>query len=328
MSINTYKEPNFDVAQLAHVEILSPNPEETVQFFTSFLGLEETARDGQSVYLRAYEDLYHHSLKVTEHKEAGLGHIAWRTASPQSLQRRSVAIQAAGLGRGWTDGDIGHGRAYQFTTPDGHMMELLWDIEYSCSHDLHKKPLHTVSKRPNRGVPANRLNHVHLMDTDPGRTTHFMQEVLGFRLREQMVDKGIIVESSLSVSDIFQEIAVMKESTGRKGKLHHLSYWYHTPQNLYELAALLKENEIYIEAQPNKHGISETFCMFVYEPGGNRIELLGDVSGMIYDPAWQPIVWDKTEMSRTRHNLMAASLPDSYWSYGTPATLSHPVKTY
>jgi catechol 2,3-dioxygenase len=55
-----YQEPIFDVAQLAHVEILSPKPEETVKFFTRFLGLEETAREGQSVYLRAYEDLYHH----------------------------------------------------------------------------------------------------------------------------------------------------------------------------------------------------------------------------------------------------------------------------
>jgi catechol 2,3-dioxygenase len=325
LSINTFKEPIFDIAQLAHVEILSPNPEETVKFFTSFLGLEETARNGQSVYLRAYEDLYHHSLKVTEHREAGLGHIAWRTASPQSLQRRSDAIQATGLGRGWISGDIGHGRAYQFTTPDGHMMELLWDIEYACPHDLHKKPINAASKSPNRGVPANRLNHVHLMDTDPGKTTHFMQEVLGFRLREQMVDNGIVMESSLSVSDIFQEIAVMKESTGRKGKLHHLSYWYHTPQNLYELAALLKENDIFIEAQPNKHGISETFCMYVYEPGGNRIELLADASCLIYDPSWQPIVWDKTEMSKTRHGVMTATLPKSYWSYGTPVTLSHSV---
>lgn len=322
LSTNTYKEPVFDIAQLAHVEILSPKPEETVKFFSSFLGLEETAREGQSVYLRAYEDLYHHSLKVTEHREAGLGHISWRASSPQALQRRTAAIQATGLGRGWNDGDVGHGKAFQFTTPDGHMMELLWDVEYA-------KPYHKDNnlelQRPNKGIPANRIDHVHIMDTDPGKTTHFLQDVLGFRLREQMVDKGIIMESSMSVSDIFQEISVMKENTGRKGKLHHITYWYHAQQNLYELASLLKENEVFIEAQPNKHGFRQTFSMYVYEPGGNRIELLGDSSCLIYDPAWQPIVWDKSEMSKTRKELLDSSLPESFYRYGTPATLSHPL---
>nr|WP_295969828.1 VOC family protein [uncultured Bacillus sp.] len=317
--MNTYKEPIFDVAQLAHVEILSPKPDETVKFFSSFLGLEETARDGQSVYLRAYKDLYHHSLKVTEHKEAGLGHIAWRTASPQALERRATAIQATGLGRGWTTGDIGHGKAFLFSTPDGHMMELLWDIEYA----LPERALPLSPQRPYRGVPANRLDHVHLMDTDPGKTTYFMQQTLGFRLREQEVENGIIHESSLSVSDIFHEISVMKESTGRKGKLHHLTYWYHRPYCLYEIADLLTEQDIYIEALPNKHGISQTFSMFVYEPGGNRIELSGNTNYLIYDPSWQPIVWDKTVISKHCKEVIAASLPESYWRYGTPVTISH-----
>src|SRR5213595_3327740 len=102
--MTNFKEPIFDIAQLAHVEIFSPKPEETVKFFTRFLGMEETERAGQSVYLRAYEDLYHHSLKVTEAKEAGLGHASWRTTSPQALQRRVAAIEGTGLGRGWIDG--------------------------------------------------------------------------------------------------------------------------------------------------------------------------------------------------------------------------------
>lgn len=319
MTTNTYKEPVFDIAQLAHVEILSPKPEETVKFFTDFLGLEITAREGQSVYLRAYEDLYHHSLKITEHCEAGLGHISWRVVSPQALERRAAAIQATGMGRGWSDGDIGHGKAYQFTTPDGHMMELIWEVEYRSSHEeIPSRP-----QRPTQGVPANRLDHVHIMDTDPGKTTHFMQQTLGFRLREQLTDNGIILESSLSVSDIFQEISVLKEPTGRKGKLHHLTYYYQLPQNLYELHALLKENNVFIEAEPNKHGMKQSFSMFVYEPGGNRIELLGDPSSLVYDPAWKPIVWDKSEMSKARQELISTHLPESFWRYGTPATPSY-----
>ncbi|MDR7394131.1 MAG: catechol 2,3-dioxygenase, partial [Armatimonadota bacterium] len=41
------------VVQLAHVEITSPKPDQTLWFFHDLLGLEETTRQGQSVYLRA-----------------------------------------------------------------------------------------------------------------------------------------------------------------------------------------------------------------------------------------------------------------------------------
>jgi Glyoxalase/Bleomycin resistance protein/Dioxygenase superfamily. len=118
----------FDVAQLAHVELYTPDPEGTLWFFKEVLGLEETAREGQTVYLRAYEDWYHHTLKITEAKEARLGHIAWRAASPEALARRVKALEASGLGEGWTEGDLGHGPAYRFRTPDGHRMDssLRW----------------------------------------------------------------------------------------------------------------------------------------------------------------------------------------------------------
>ena len=57
-----FKEPIFDVAQLAHVEVLTPKPDETLFFFKELLALEETEREGQSVYLRAYEDFYQSAL--------------------------------------------------------------------------------------------------------------------------------------------------------------------------------------------------------------------------------------------------------------------------
>ena len=94
------KEPMFEVAQLAHVELLTPKPDDTLWFFKELLGMEETTREGQSVYLRAYEDFYHHTLKVTESAQAGLGHVAWRTTSPQALERRARVIEGTGLGKG------------------------------------------------------------------------------------------------------------------------------------------------------------------------------------------------------------------------------------
>ena len=40
------------ISQLAHVEVLTPTPDESLRFYTDVLGLEESGREGQSVYLR------------------------------------------------------------------------------------------------------------------------------------------------------------------------------------------------------------------------------------------------------------------------------------
>jgi catechol 2,3-dioxygenase len=54
------------LSQLAHVEILSPRPAETVAFLEQQLGLEISERSGQSVYMRGWGEFFHHSLKVHE----------------------------------------------------------------------------------------------------------------------------------------------------------------------------------------------------------------------------------------------------------------------
>src|SRR6478609_9986087 len=123
-------EPLHDVARIGHAELLTPKPDESLRFFVDVLGMEEEAREGRSVYLRGWGDYLRYSLKLTEAPHGGLGHIALRTWSPAALERRVAAIEETGLGRGWIDGDVGHGRAYRFNTPEGHPMELLWDVDY------------------------------------------------------------------------------------------------------------------------------------------------------------------------------------------------------
>ena len=76
--------------------------------------------------MRAYEDPYRYSLKITDRKEAGGGIISFRAHSEQALARRSKALADAGLGSGWKASDLGTGESYHFTSPDGHKMELVW----------------------------------------------------------------------------------------------------------------------------------------------------------------------------------------------------------
>ena len=315
--VKEYPEPIMDVAQLAHVEILSPKPEETIKFFTEILGLELTDQKGNSVYLRAYEENYHHSLKVTESEKAGLGHAGWRARTPQALLRRVKEIEASGLGIGWIEGDLGHGPAYQFTTPDGHLMELFFDVEYlDASEDQKTVLLNRAQKRPKSGVPVRRLDHINLMTPNPKENSDFLMDVLGFRLTEKIVNENKTLGTWLSISNIVHELAFMNDPSKSTGRLHHICYWYGVPQNLFDVADLCKENNIEIELGPRKHSISQAFCLYVYEPGGNRVELFGDAGYLIFDPTWKAPIW--SDLQQVSDRGIGAGFTESYWNYGTP----------
>jgi catechol 2,3-dioxygenase len=315
------KEPMFEVAQLAHVELFTPKPDDTLWFFKELLGLEESGREGQSVYLRAYEDFYHHTLKITESPQAGMGHVAWRTTSPQALERRARAIEATGLGKGWSDGDQGHGRAYQFTDPDGHNMEILWDVEYyKAPPEKQTELLNRPQKRPLRGIPVRRIDHVNLLASSVTPNRDFMMEQLGFRLRENVVlNNNAEIAAWLSVSSSVHEIAYLGDQTGAKGRLHHICYWYGYPQHLSDLADVIVESgeRCKIEAGPGKHGISQAYFMYVFEPGGNRVELFGDAGYLIFDPDWKPVTWREQNLEKGII-WFGSPLPTEYFLYGTP----------
>ena len=93
-----------DIARIGHAELLTPKADESLRFFVDVLGMEEEAREGQSVYLRGWGDYLRYSLKLTESSQAGLGHIALRAWSPEALERRVAAIEATGLGHVYSDG--------------------------------------------------------------------------------------------------------------------------------------------------------------------------------------------------------------------------------
>src|SRR5271165_1267897 len=120
------KEPIFDIAHLGHLELLTPKPEQSLDFFVNILGMTESGRAGDSVFLRGWDDYERYSLKLTGSKTSGLGHAAFRARSPQALERRVAALEASGLGVGWHEGELGHGAAYQFRDPDGHLLEIYY----------------------------------------------------------------------------------------------------------------------------------------------------------------------------------------------------------
>jgi catechol 2,3-dioxygenase len=310
-------QPIQDLAQIAHAELLTPFPDDSLRFFVEQFGMEIEGRQGQSVYLRGWGDYQRYSLKLTESELPGLGHMAIRAWSPEALQRRVAAIEATGLGIGWIDGDVGHGRAYRFTDPDGHSLELYYEGERYRPPAALAPALKNVPQRyVGRGAAVKRLDHVNLLAADVAVNRRLAQEQLGFRLYEQIVnDDGSETGAWMSLTIAAHELIYVADHAGASGRLHHLAFFVDTREELLRAADLFLDADVPIEAAPSKHAVAQGMFLYVYEPGGNRVEVTTGTH-FIYDPAYETVVW--TQAERARGQAWGVRTIDTFHTYGTP----------
>ncbi|EUJ26751.1 lactoylglutathione lyase [Listeria floridensis FSL S10-1187] len=326
------REPLFEVAQLAMINLYTPKLEESIKFF-EVMGMLVVHKDEEgSVYMRAYEDPYKYSLKLTPHHEAGLAKASWRATSPQALERRVEVLSKLPQGKGWVEPAYSRGKAYEFTSPDNHLFEIFFDVEYyQAEGDFVSKLNNRPQRRPLTGVPVRRLDHMNCLATDVDKNVDFFTEHLGFKVREFISNPDKSKAAAwLSVSPLVHEIAFMKDGLSDKcdpGRLHHIAYWFGDPQDLEYLSDALTELGIPIEAGPLKHGVSQAKCMYAIEPGGNRVELFGDTGYLIFDPTWKPVEWNVNDAEKSII-WYGGELPHSYFRYGTPVVEDKEIKPF
>lgn len=311
------REKIMDIAHIAHAEILSPKPEESLHFFKEILGMEEVRREAQSVYLRGWGDYQLYSLKLTEGKESGLGHIGMRTHSEAALQRRALAIEESGFGIGWTEGEYGHGKSYTFADPDGHRMEIFYDMDKYTAPD-HLKPSlkNQPQKYVGRGAAVRQLDHLNLLSSNVGADSFFMEMYTGFRLSEQVIlDDGTQSAAWMHITNKSYEIAYTSDKLGGRGRLHHVTFNVESREAVLRAADVFLDNGVYIEFAPSKHAPNQTFFVYVYEPGGNRIEVCAG-GYLIFSPDWEPITWSQQE--RAKGQAWGNATVSTFHTYGTP----------
>lgn len=311
-------EPNLDVAHLGHIELLTPRAEESLRFFVDVMGMTESGRAGQSVYLRGWDDYERYSLKLTESGTSGLGHAAFRARSPQALARRVAALEGTGYAIGWTDGDLGHGPSYRFRDPDGHVIELYYETEwYTAPPELRPYLKNQAQRFPARGVNVRRLDHFNCLAVDIRANRIFFEDYLGFRLTEQIVlNDGTEVGMWLTCTNKSYDFAYTREAHGVPGRFHHLTFALDSREEILRAADIFKEHDVLIETGPHKHAVQQTFFLYVYEPGGNRVELANAGARLILAPDWKPITW--TEEERKKGQAWGLKTIESFHTHGTP----------
>ncbi len=311
-------EPCYDVAHLGHVEVYTDRFEDSLDFFTRVYGLTESGRDGDSAYLRAWDDYEFHTLKLTRHHRTGVGHVAYRVSSPEALERRVRAIEEAGYGIGWVDGDLGHGRAYRFEDPFGHVFELYWDtVKYKAPEDERPALKNVAQRFHGRGCCPRRLDHLNLLSDDVSRFRDFMVTCLGARITEMIqLDNGRLGGCWFTVNNKTYDLACTEEHGGGSGRFHHVTYATDQREDILRAADIFLENDVFIETGPHKHAVQGTFFLYVYEPAGNRVELANAGARLILQPDWEPVVW--TENERKKGQAWGLKTIESFHTHGTP----------
>lgn len=306
-----------EIAHLGPVELLTPTGEESLRFFVDVMGLEIEAEEGRSAYLRGWGDYQRWSLKLTESNTSGMGYLGLRAWSPEALDRRVAAVEAAGLGIGWTDGDLGRGPSYRFRDPDGHLFELYHEVErYDPPEHLRPSLKNVPQRYTGRGCAIKRLDHVNLLAADVRANRDFCVDALGYRLYERVeLDDGTETGAWLSASIAAHELIYTSDAYGAKGRLHHVALWVDTREECMRAADIWLDNDIFIEAAPSKHAIAQGFFLYGYEPGGNRVEVTTG-GRVVYAPDEPTVVW--TEAERAKGQAWGVKTIEAFHTYGTP----------
>jgi catechol 2,3-dioxygenase len=310
--------PWGDIAHLGHVELLTPDLDGTVWFFTEILGLTETSRDGDVVELRTFDDYERTSLVVVGAAASGIGRTALRASSREALERRVEAIRAAGREGSWVDGRAGTGPTFLTTDPDGHELGLYWETErYESPDELRASLKNQPQAKPNRGIGVRRLDHVNFLASDVLANTDFVEDVLGAKPTEQiMLDSGRVSGRWTTFTNKSYDVVYSEDWTGSSGRLHHVAFAPDSRDDILRAADLCLDHGVHIETGPHKHAIQQTFFLYVWEPGGNRIELCNPLTRLVLAPDWELITW--TEEERKKGQAWGLKTIDTFHTHGTP----------
>lgn len=267
------KNPHY-FSHLAHVEVLTTNLELSVEFFRDVVGMDETDRTKESVYLRAWGDYYHHTLKLTQSDKSGLGHIGWRADSDVALEEAVAYLNQIGAGRGWMEPDLGHGRAYRFQSPDGHMHEIFWEVEW-LRESGERGSVYADRYASNRlkGANPRRIDHITYMVAKGKyqKEKEFWAQ-LGLKNPDEIrIDDNIPPIGGLwTTGNLSHDIAIFTDPNLEENEavLNHICWNVDSREEvLLALDYFIEKGFKSVMGAPTRHKADEGFFIYIIDPG-------------------------------------------------------------
>ncbi len=283
------------ILRLSHVEIRVPDLELATAYYVEVVGLIETGREANRVFLKCWDEHQHHSVVLTLEPTHGLNHFGFKVTDRADLDHYRKRLDKAGVevtrlkAGEWAEG---HGEAIRFALPGGHQMELVHGMQQVGN----LLPLTNPPPRPMglAGMAPPRLDHIFLTGEEVDHVTDFLTEHLDFRLTEQVLaDDGFKIAAWLEVSHKSHDLAVI---TGPNHGLHHFAFWVDGWNDLRSAADVCAYHGVNLETNPTRQGVTRGQSLYFFDPVGNRNEMF--TGGYWVDPDAEPVTWTEAEMGR------------------------------
>jgi 3,4-dihydroxyphenylacetate 2,3-dioxygenase len=293
----------FDILRAGFVELQVTDLAASEHFYAELLGMIVSARTGDAVFLRGWEERQHHSLVLRSAPVATASRLGFRVRSEHDLD--VLAEQFADLPQRWIEAgsDPGMGRSLRVWDPFGYPLEFFHAMEqFETQHqrfDLH------------RGAPLLRFDHLNLHSPQVEDVLGFWLS-MGFRCSEYISTDGDperITGAWLLRKPTVHDVAL---TAGTGPRLHHFAYWIAEPAGVLracdQLAGGYRSDVI--ERGPGRHGVSNAFFVYLRDPDGHRIELYS-CDYYTGDPDHKPLRWSVND-PRCR-SFWGTRAPDSWY---------------
>jgi catechol 2,3-dioxygenase len=275
------------VFKTGYVQLRVTDLDAAVNYYSNVIGLVETAREGDKVYFKAWDEHDHHSIVIRLADAPGMDTVGFKCESPDDLAVFENKLEAKGIkvSRHSAGEKLAQGESITFEDRSGHQVEVYYKMQ-KLGNGL---PLENPNPFPQglKGIAAPRMDHLLLTTPNTAEDLEFYKDVFGFRLTEQVVDpNGTPIAIWLERSHTAHDLAFVP---GRPGGFHHVAFWLDNWNEIGRAADILSINDVKIDAGPTRHGITRGQTIYFFDPSGNRNETF--TGGYVPDIDNPPITW-------------------------------------
>lgn len=260
------------ISAMGHVSIQTTDLGKSVFDATQILGLRETERTSDAVYLAAGN--VHHELVYVESDVNGVDGFGLVASNGDALReiRRRVEDENFSIVSNKPRG-VGIEDGFSFIGPEGFVFEIYVGMQEDTALQQSFGP--------------DRYGHINFHPRDVGGMMRFLHRVLDFRLSDVIGDDFAYF---MRCNPDHHGIALVRG----EGTLHHHAWQTQSIADLGKLGDRLNKLGRELIWGPVRHGAGHNIAAYYVETSGAVVELYTDLE-QIYDDARPPVVWGEDE---------------------------------
>ena len=269
------------VKKIAHATYEVPDLDQQVEYYTEILGLTETGKDKDSVYLASTVD--HHSIVLRKGPAAQCLRVGFQLGPEDDLDAFERQVKAHGVKTSRkADPDPSIAEMLTFEDPKGTVMEVFKRAAFSGQRFLTK------------GIVPHKLGHVAFHVTDVKLVTRFYCDVLGFRESDWMAD----FFSFLRCGPDHHTINLMQTGSNRH---FHTAFELRDWAHLQTACDYLSLNGYKLLWGPGRHGIGHNLFAYHRSPAGLITETFAELDRMNEELGYfEPRPWHRDNPQRPK----------------------------